>query len=59
MHSRSFVEAFVLREGSRERVFRAMQAERSLLAKTLCLVALLGAAYVLASGTPNTVAPDG
>jgi hypothetical protein len=31
-----------------------MQAERSLLAKTLCLAALLGAAYVLATGTPNT-----
>ena len=59
MHCRSFVEALVLREGSSGRVFSAMQAERSLLAKTLCLVALIGAVYVLATGMPNTVARDG
>jgi hypothetical protein len=32
-----------------------MPAERSLLAKTLCFAALLGAVYVLATGMPNTV----
>jgi len=43
-----------LAQGSSGRVFSAMQAERSLLAKTLCLVALIGAVYVLATGMPNT-----
>merc|ERR1719359_955903 len=48
-------------QGSGERVLGAMQPEstlrpkHSLLAKTLCLVALLGAGYLLATGTPNMV----
>jgi len=49
-----------LAQGSGDRVFGAMQPQsprpkRSLLAKTLCLVALLGAVYLLADGMPNTV----
>jgi len=49
-----------LAQGSGEHVFGAMQPEstrpkRSLLAKTLCLLALLGAVYVLATGMPTMV----
>jgi len=49
-----------LAQDSGERVFRAMQPEstrpkRSLLAKTLCLAALLGAVYSLTTGMPTMV----